>query len=289
VDFSKTAEVLVHERSSRRSFRDEPISAAHRDVLDAEMARFTREGGALGTVLRFELIAASRGDSEALRGLHTYGFIKNPAGFIVGTVESGDKDLEDYGRALEMIVLRATELGIGTCWLGGTFNRSRFAERVGLKDQERMPAVIALGYPTHSRGAVEKIIRWGAGAKKRKPWSTKFWEGRVGVPLERDGDAWWEAPLELVRLAPSSSNKQPVQVVRDGQRFHFVLARSPGYARNMRAMGLADLQRVDVGIAMCHFELGASDAGREGRWLVLNPELGELPESVQYAVSWEPT
>jgi len=38
---------------------------------------------------------------------------------------------------------------------------------------------------------------------------------------------------------------------------------------------MADLQRVDMGIAMCHFELAVREAGIEGRWVTDQP----LPEN----------
>jgi len=56
----------------------------------------------------------------------------------------------DLGYCLEKVVLEVTALGLGSCWLGGTFRRSRFARRIKLADDELLPVVIPLGYPAES-------------------------------------------------------------------------------------------------------------------------------------------
>jgi len=48
---------------------------------------------------------------------------------------------------------------------------------------------------------------------------------------------------------------------------------------------LADLQRVDMGIAMCHFELTARSLGLHGQWTVEDPKL-KIAEGTEYTVSW---
>jgi hypothetical protein len=46
------------------------------------------------------------------------------------------------------------------------------------------------------------------------------------------------------------------------------------------------MQRLDMGIAMCHFEQTARELGLEGRWVVDQPEIGELDELTEYTASW---
>lgn len=60
----------------------------------------------------------------------------------------------------------------------------------------------------------------------------------------------FELPLEMVRLGPSASNKQPLRIIKDENTFHFFVCRNKGY-------GIAgyDLQKNDIGIAKCHFDL----------------------------------
>ena len=55
-----------------------------------------------------------------------------------------------------------------------------------------------------------------------------------------------------------------------------------------RALRIADLQRVDLGIAMCHFALVARESGLDGRWVVDDPGL-DLPAGVEYTATWRAT
>jgi hypothetical protein len=84
-------------------------------------------------------------------------------------------------------------------------------------------------------------------------------------------------------LGPSASNKQPWRIFRDREknRFHVFLQRTPGYVGNF---GDISLQNVDMGIAMCHFELSARELGLEGHWQVV-----EVPIKIgnmSYIASW---
>jgi len=37
-------------------------------------------------------------------------------------------------------------VGINSCWVGGAFTRSSFAQRISASRMERLPAIAALGY-----------------------------------------------------------------------------------------------------------------------------------------------
>lgn len=84
------AHELIDRRYSCRSYLERPLTAEHKEVLEAFMA--TRTRGPLGSAVRFALIAAEPDDASALRRLGTYGFIKGATGFIVGAVEAGPAD-----------------------------------------------------------------------------------------------------------------------------------------------------------------------------------------------------
>ncbi|WP_242961363.1 nitroreductase family protein, partial [Clostridium beijerinckii] len=61
---------------------------------------------------------------------------KGTSTFIVSSISKSDNALVDLGYLLERAVLYATDLNLGTCWLGGTFNKGQFAEVMELKDNE---------------------------------------------------------------------------------------------------------------------------------------------------------
>jgi nitroreductase len=276
---------LARRRFSCRTFLSEPIAPEQRSRLEALLAS-VREGP-LGAPVRFRLVAATDQDAEALRGLGTYGFIKKATAFVVGAAGPGEKRLEDYGYAMERVILGATEMGLGTCWLGGSFTRSRFAAAVGASRSEIVPAVAAVGHP--APGAEEGRVRRSLSGHRRKPWSELFFDAASGAALTPERAGSLAPALETLRLAPSASNKQPWRVVRDGASWHLYLERTPGYGAGtltFRLLRLADLQRVDMGIAMCHFDLAAREAGLTGRWIVRPPELQHPAAAREYAATW---
>jgi hypothetical protein len=99
----------------------------------------------------------------------------------------------------------------------------------------------------------------------------------------------YAASLEALRWGPSASNKQPWRIVRINNAFHFYLTRTKGYGKEsllFTLLRLADLQRVDMGIAMCHFELTARELNLAGRWTVREPDIAKPGDSTEYIVSW---
>ncbi len=286
---------LIARRYSCRTYLERPITDADQRRLLDFMA--TRTVGPLGSHARFGLLAAAPDDSRALRRLGTYGFIKGATGFITGAVRHAPRDLEDYGYLLEEVILYATALGLGTCWLGATFTRSTFVRRFGgLERDETMPAVVSTGYPGDD--GTERIREREEG-DRRLPADELFFEGRYGEPLPASSAGGYARALEAVRMGPSATNKQPWRIVRGaaaacgggaaaGRDWHFLLHRTKGYGKGsltFKALRIADLQRVDLGIAMCHFALVAREAGLDGDWVVDDPGLA-LPDGVEYTATW---
>ncbi len=280
-------EEIVKRRYSCRAYVDRPIEVADRDAMSEALSSLS--AGPLGSRAKFALVAATEEDRKSLKGLGTYGLIKGATGFIVGAVEPGPKDMEDYGYLRERAVLAATAIGLGTCWLGGTFSKSAFARKIGATSGEVVPAVVATGYA--AEGSREGKIRERAGSNHRLPFEQLFFDEKLGQPLAPAATAGYAEVLEAMRRAPSASNKQPWRVVRSGDRWHFYLQRTKGYGKGTVVFSLlriADLQRVDMGIAMSHFELVARERGLTGRWAVEPPVGGSLAEGAEYTVTWIP-
>lgn len=284
--FSAPITGIIESRFSCRRYARQEIPEDKRLAL--RQAAEGMRAGPLGSPLRFGLLAAAADDETALRGLGTYGFIRDPAGFIVGAVKPGGAWLEDYGYALEELVLVATDLGLGSCWLGGSFTRGSFSRRIDLAEGESVPAVICLGVIGDPDAARAGTLRRAVGGDRRRPWEDLFFDGTVGVPLSREAAGPFAAALDMVRLAPSASNKQPWRIVRAAGAWQFLLARTPGYGGGVagKLLGIADMQRVDMGIAMCHFELSARELGLPGRWR-RDPTPPETGGRAEYTVSWE--
>jgi nitroreductase len=282
--YSQPITDIIQRRYSCRTYLPVPIEEGLRQQLEAFMS--ATQTGPFGTPVRFPLLAATEEDRTALRGLGTYGFIQGATGFILGVVQDGPKNLEDLGYCLEQVILFATDLGLGTCWLGGTFNRSTFAARAGLRAGEQMPAVTAVGHIASRRGLADRIIRRGAASDRRYPWPHLFFRDRPGQPISAEDVGPYTLVLEMVRLAPSASNKQPWRIIQDGSAWHFYLQRTAGHRSTTRLGRVPDLQRTDMGIAMCHWELTARETGLGGRWVVQEPAIAKPDDLMEYTASW---
>lgn len=284
---------LIEKRYSCRNFAETPIADRLQRRLLAFMA--SHQTGPFGSTVRLALLAASEDDREALKGLGTYGFVKNPAGYVVGVMpEAPAHNLEDFGFVMEQIVLYVTGQALGSVWLGGTFTKSRFAGAVGLQADESLPAVVALGHPAEGPRAWDAFVRRHAKAGQRLPWDRLFFEasgdGSVppGKPLSPEAAGRYVEVLEMVRRAPSASNKQPWRITRAGERWHFYLQRTRGYAPRNALLGVADMQRIDMGIAMCHWALTADELGLSGRWKAAEPSIARPAGVTAYVASWVP-
>jgi hypothetical protein len=198
--------------------------------------------------------------------------------------------LEDFGYLLELLVLKAADLEIGSCWLGGTFTKSRFARLMDLEPDETIPAVISIGYPHDRQAFLDRVSRVYAGSDRRLPWDSLFFKDFWDIPLTSESAGAFLEALILLRLAPSASNKQPWRILNSGSLWHFYLRRTPNYPPPVIdfLLGLADLQRIDIGIAMAHFELGAKESGQHGSWYVSDPQLTQPDQHLEYIASWLP-
>lgn len=284
--FDRPVAEIIEQRYSCRAYNKAPIAAVQANQLAAFAGAI--ESGPLGAPLRFELALAAAHDPKALRGLGTYGLIKDPAGFIIGAVGRGEKNLEDLGYGMEEVVLCATSLGLGTCWLGGNFTRSSFSKKIRVSKEEMVPAVVSVGYAVEGSRDRDRL-RQLAKSDGRLPWEALFFRSKIGNPLPEESAGAYAGPLAMLRLAPSSQNHQPWRVVQDGACYHFYLQRVRSYGPGTLAstlLGIADLQRVDVGIAMCHFELTARELGLQGEWVVDDPVLPKPGDKAEYVVTW---
>ncbi len=191
---------------------------------------------------------------------------------------------EAFGYTMEALVLYACSRGIGTTWIGGTMDRGAFERAMALKESEIMPCVTPLGYPAAKMSLRESMMRKGARADSREPFETLFFRDDFLTVLQADEAGFLYEPLECVRLAPSAVNRQPWRVLVCGKRVHFYKKSSKGFVSD----AAGDLQKVDLGIALCHFELCARECGLAPRFVLADPGI-PCPDGFSYIASFEIT
>ena len=281
MEFKIPVTQLIRQRRSVRNYSPDEMELDMEQRIRAVLA--LHNSGPMGNGVTFHLVHRVSAIAGQKVKLGTYGFIKGAQHFIAGEVQIGTFIELDYGYLLEKIMLHLVDMGLGTCWLGGTFKRSELAEILSSSEDVVIPAITPVGYPAPSMSRRERLVRKGARSDHRKPWDILFFEGDFGKPLNYMENEEYSIPLEMVRLAPSASNKQPWRVVRSDNNFHFFLSRTPGYggfANNV------DIQRIDMGIAMAHFELSSREVGLAGNWEIMNHGKA-MQKGIEYMVSWK--
>lgn len=166
--------------------------------------------------------------------LPTYGAFSGVEHYLV---MAGPKtDNLDYlvGYYGEHLVLRAQQLGLGTCWAGLTYRKVKGAFR--LPPGDKVACLISLGYPD---GPVRQV-----------PRKTVEQLSNAGP----DTPEWFRRGMEAVTLAPSAIHQQ---------KYYFEYLGEKEGIPQVRARCLSSLigyTKIDLGIAKRHFLIGAMGA-----------------------------
>lgn len=274
------ASEAIKKRISVRRYSDEPVGVKQR----AELEEYSHDNarGPFGSEVRFQLLDLEPLGREEMRRLGTYGMIRGARLYLLGAVKEGEGAFEDLGYCLEKVILKATMMGLGTCWLGGTFKRAAFASKMNLVEDEMLPAITPLGYALEEPSFSDKMVRFSASSNKRKSWSELFLSADGRTPLQEADAAEYGPALDAVRMGPSASNRQPWRIVMV----------SPGYFQLFlkenkiynRIMGKLRMQNIDMGIAMSHFALVAAENQLPGSWI--KEEEDPAVPGLQYIASW---
>lgn len=274
---------VIEKRKSVRTYETTPLDeVVHTSIMDY-LNNEEKLAGPLGGRADIEWIwAKGEGNDKGIK-LGAYGIIKNPQAYLVGRIKNDKQSLLEFGYIFQKLILYATGLGLGTCWIGGTFNRNSFAREIKLGDDELIPCITPVGYAREKHSVVESTMRFVVKADQRKPWSELFYDSEFKVELTREEAGNLAVPLEMVRLGPSASNKQPWRVVLspDRKHAHFYLVMTPNYSGNKVGF---EMQRIDVGIAACDFELACQELDISGSWIMSDPLL-EAPQA-EYMLSY---
>ena len=251
---------LIRTRKSVRTFDGRAISDADREKLTEYIRTITNP---YGIPIEFVLMDAKEHglSSPVIQGAQL---------FIAGKVPKANHCEEAFGYAFEKMILYAWSLGIGTTWIGGTMDRRLFEREAGVQNGEIMPCVSPLGYPAKKRSLKETAMRAGIQADKRKSFGELFFENDLISPLNKKDNTILKA-LEAVRLSPSAVNKQPWRIVKCEDKYHF-------YEKHTlnRANDPWDIQKVDMGIAICHFMTIA-----DGKLSIEHPSV-DFPRDTEY-------
>lgn len=212
--------------------------------------------------------------------LGTYGTIKGAKDYLAITVKDEPFAMEAVGYQFENFILYATQMGIGTVWLAATFSRKDFEKAMDIDSDDLFPCISPVGYPSEKKSLVEKLTRVGLGSKNRKAWDKIFFSNNFEHSLSKDDAGTYEQALEMLRLAPSSTNAQPWAVVKEGNKFHFFCDYKNNINEDMRK-----IKHLDLGIALSHFHQTAMADGLTGKFEIEDIKI-ITPENMHYVISY---
>jgi nitroreductase len=181
-----TFDEIVAARHSVRGFESKPVPREHIAAM-AEAARWA-PNACNSQTWRFIAVTdpavMKRLCTEGMRAVVNNKWMREAPLIIVGCscldlfvnklgsrISGIDYYMIDFGIAMEHIVLKATELGLGTCWVGW-FNDQKVKEILEIPPKVRAMALLAIGYSKEKKVAkrtrkpLEKILfdnTWGKG------------------------------------------------------------------------------------------------------------------------------
>lgn len=210
----------IRERHSVRSYNERAIEGDVKGALLSYIEQCNKESG-----LHMQLVM---NEPQAFDGFMAhYGNFSGVRNYIAMIGRKGKELEEKCGYYGEKVVLKAQELGLNTCWVAMTYSKVKTAFQIN--SGERLCLVIAVGYGETN----------GVGHKS-KP-AEAVMEAKEPVP------EWFRKGIDAALLAPTAMNQQ---------KFLFTLNGNTVTAK----AGMGFYTKIDLGIAKCHFEIGA---GRE--------------------------
>ncbi|MFA5848887.1 MAG: nitroreductase family protein [Bacteroidales bacterium] len=272
-------------RKSCRTFNQEYLKHSHKKALE----EFIELNKKVITGDNINLTILEKGTGEQKMKL-AYGAIRGNNTYLLGFTKDDPIARLNYGYLMEKVVLKATELGVASCWIG-YFDHDYFNDIV-LEKGSVIPGLVVIGYAAEKKTIPEKFMRYAVGASQRMLWEKLFFNYHTQVPVNRsqidsnrDSTLYkYSESLEMLRLAPSASNTQPWRIFFDEKSDTFHFYKKPKN-RIYESMGMHEL---DIGIAMAHFELTSLCNNLNGSWTIYSdPGKLQLPDDLQYVISWK--
>lgn len=202
---------------------------------------------------------------------NTYGYINGAVDFFLIGMTMDVESAMSTGFRFEQVVLKAWQMGLGTCWIAATFDGTVFGKDQQWPAGAELRIVSPVGVAVN-QSAFEQEIRGKIAADHRKPFGELFFQDgfQESLPEEsRFGQA-----LAMMRLAPSSKNSQPWRALVKGDTVHFYFKYD------------SEASVLDCGIGLCHFVETEKYNGRSGNFFRA-ADAPVAPEELQYLISYK--
>ncbi|MDE5880996.1 MAG: nitroreductase family protein [Muribaculaceae bacterium] len=254
----------MKERRSVRSFDGEGLTDEQKAKLNKAIEEsYSPFGGKL--TIRLKEFDLKEGYKPS-----TYGMISGAEDFFLLGIGSDEASALTAGFQFEQVVLKAWQLGLGTCWIAATFKGSDFEKGEQWPEGEELKVICPVGKAVKP-SMKEKLTRLTLGSKNRKPFNDLFFYNDFNTPVPTD-NRFYEA-LEMLRIAPSSTNSQPWRALVVDNSVHFYYKpKSPASV-------------LDTGIGICQFYETEKFYGHSGNFSKLT-SVPTPPEDWKHLVTY---
>ena len=258
----------IRARHSVRDYTGIPLNSRQKETLARVLADTDSPFGG-----ETDIKIVSAGDASPFSPT-TYGMIRGARDFMLIGIAPDKNSLISAGYIAEHAVLEATAMGLGTCWMSGTFSKTEFGKAAPMSDSTPLTVVIAMGVPAARKSFTARAAGFLAGSDKRRPYGELF-RNADDSPAIDDGSPVTEA-LEMMRLAPSGVNSQPWRAVigPDAKRVDF-------YSRSTKPTAY-----IDMGIGLSHFVLAAQARSLDGTISFADPAPKAPEKGWEYIASY---
>lgn len=270
--FNKSVQVIIEKRTSIRNYVEKEIDSNSLNEINKLLNSLSDD------VMNFKLIDLS---NKTDLKFGTYGVIKGAKTYLIGTIKknhiNNNDTIIEFGYRFEKIVLKATDLGLGTCWMGATFSKKKAMEIININKDEIIGIVSPIGYASVKSGVVDKMVRKVVKSSQRKEWEKIFFDENFSKSLSLNDN--YSKALKMVRMSPSYKNIQPWRIIKNGDFYDFYSS-TLIYSKN----DTISYPLNDMGIAKCHFELMANELGLCGEWIKNDNYI--IGDGFNYVFSW---
>ena len=127
---------VIKRRISNRTYEERSLTEEDKKKLLEFNSTLTNP---FGVEVKVQYISKEKGADDVQLG--TYGTIKGAKDFLAITVKDQPYAMEAIGYQFENLVLYATDIGIGTVWLAGTFKRKDFINAIEIGEDDLFPCI----------------------------------------------------------------------------------------------------------------------------------------------------
>ena len=240
----------IFRRKSVRKYFDQELSE---EVLDQIKTIIESPESLYDIDIDIKLIKNGPQIYQAMKGIiGNIGKILAPH-YLLVTSENKDGYLVNSGYILEEVILKLTEMGIATCWIGGHQKVEEINKIIDISDNHEYMFMISFGYPEDGVHLYRKKLNE---IKRKSITDLVINSNKIHL------DSTLKKIFSAIRVAPSAANSQPWRFKVDENKIH-VFMEKRGFIKK-HFFGTINL--VDIGIALKHLEIAAEHHGRTIRF-----------------------